>query len=87
MRVKTQILRCKLEILVKIKECKNVQFYQMLRNCENPLGYFGFQRKPSKTQRNPERPRLRIRLRIRLDDFVIITRGRARYIADDDESN
>nr|DAF62865.1 MAG TPA: hypothetical protein [Myoviridae sp. ctYGJ17]DAI96815.1 MAG TPA: hypothetical protein [Caudoviricetes sp.] len=59
----------------------------MLRNCENPLGYFRFQRKPSKTQRNPERPRLRIRLRIRLDDFVIITRGRARYIADDDESN
>lgn len=86
MRAKTQILRCKLEILVKIKGCKNVQFSQMLRNCENPLGYFGFQRKPSKTQRNPERPRLR--LRIRLDDFVIITRGRARYIADeDDESN
>lgn len=51
----------------------------MLRNCENPLGYFWFQRKPSKTQRNPERPRLRIRLRIRLDDFVIITRGRALY--------
>lgn len=49
------------------------------------MGYFGFQRKPSKTQQNPERPRLRIRLRIRLDDFVIITRGRARYIADEDD--